>query len=224
MIPIKAALAVAMTLVAPAATAQVYRCTEGGRTVYSDKPCTDPTGSVTVPVPSRATEPPGPNLQLEANLGRVAVGMTPAQVETAWGKPRSINTRTDADGRTDQWVYRRDGGNAYVYFQQGRVSSISTNSTTTPEPDPSTPSVPRSLTRTERESIEREDKAAERRHIAEGLASGTVRGRLGEPERRGYIDGLEYWTYGPTGRDAQTRTTIWFQDGRVRRVDRAIER
>jgi len=219
-----AAIAVAVALVGHATTAdaQVYRCDEGGRTVYSDKPCADPTRSVSVPIAPRASEEPSVNLQREASLGRVAVGMTPTQVESAWGKPRSINTTTSTSGRTDQWVYRRSSGNAYVYFRGGLVSSVSTHSGG--DDPPPAPAAPAFVSQADREAAERAEAAGERRHVTEGLPAATVRGRLGEPEQRGWSGGAEWWTYGPTERDPQTRTTVWFRGGQVSKIERKVER
>ena len=219
-----AAIAIAVALVGHATTAdaQVYRCDEGGRTVYSDKPCADPTRSVSVPITPRASEEPGANLQREASLGRVAVGMTPTQVETAWGKPRSINTTTSVSGRTDQWVYRRSSGNAYVYFRGGLVSSVSTHSGG--DAPPPAPAAPAFVSQADRDAAERADAAGQRRHVTEGLPAATVRGRLGEPEQRGWSGGAEWWTYGPSARDPQTRTTVWFRGGQVSKIERKVER
>jgi len=53
--------------------------------------------------------------------------MTAVQVEQAWGAPRAVNSDLRSDGRTDQWVYRREGSDAYVYLTGGRVTSVSTH-------------------------------------------------------------------------------------------------
>ena len=61
---------------------------------------------------------------------KVRGGMTTQQVEAALGKPSAINNRVDKNGNHfTQWVYR--GGeflhDHYVYFNNGRVSSLSTS-------------------------------------------------------------------------------------------------
>lgn len=54
--------------------------------------------------------------------GGVSIGMTADQVRGSnWGKPSSINRSTGSYGVHEQWVY---GGGNYIYFQNGRVSSI----------------------------------------------------------------------------------------------------
>ena len=114
------AVAVGALLVAPSvAGAEVYRCNVDGKTVYSDKPCA--TGkSIEVAVPKSAPEDAGhARLQQEANLGRVVVGQTPAQVLAACGEPRKKNIDTRVDGRTEQWVYDRADGTECVHFRVG---------------------------------------------------------------------------------------------------------
>ena len=50
------------------------------------------------------------------------IGMTAEEVEYgAWGKPDKINKDTYSWGTTEQWVYKK----GYVYFQNGRVTSVS---------------------------------------------------------------------------------------------------
>ncbi len=61
---------------------------------------------------------------------KVRGGMTTQQVEAALGKPSAINNSVDKNGNHfTQWVYR--GGqflhDHYVYFSNGRVSSLSTS-------------------------------------------------------------------------------------------------
>lgn len=104
--------------ISSSAIADVYRCTEAGKTVYSDRPCQGGTAA-TVAVPSRNADPPAVNPQSEANMGRLVVGQTPLQVEMAWGRPKAKNVDTGSSGRTEQWVYERPDGTTYVYFRSG---------------------------------------------------------------------------------------------------------
>lgn len=50
-------LILALLLAVPAAHAQMYRCTEGGKTRYSDKPITDCKSATTVTAPSPSSTP-----------------------------------------------------------------------------------------------------------------------------------------------------------------------
>ena len=51
-----------------------------------------------------------------------SIGMTAEQVENStWGSPKKKNKDTYSWGTTEQWVYSK----GYIYFRNGRVSSIS---------------------------------------------------------------------------------------------------
>lgn len=51
----------------------------------------------------------------------VSIGMSQDDVvASSWGKPRTINRTTTANGTREQWVY--DGG--YLYFQDGVLRTI----------------------------------------------------------------------------------------------------
>lgn len=220
-----AVLLAIIALLAFPAVAQVHRCNIGGKTVYSDKPCDDAGKMVSIPVPSRAANPADPDadpytLQREAGLGRVAIGMTAAQVEQAWGAPRAVNSDLRADGRTDQWVYRRDGGDAYVYLKGGRVTSVSTHTNATaPPPAISMPAM--APTQDQVDAQVRADKAAERKYVRPGWSKGRVLAGLGPPDRKQFVGG-EAWIYLPTPNDRQTATTIMFEYDRVFDVRRDV--
>jgi hypothetical protein len=55
--------------------------------------------------------------------GNISIGMTTAQVKAAWGNPYRVNTTTTANGVSEQWVMR-ESGSSYVYFEDGRVTTI----------------------------------------------------------------------------------------------------
>jgi len=54
---------------------------------------------------------------------QVTVGMTAAQVERSWGKPKRINTTIVRRHTTEQWVYE----GSYVHLDNGVVTEISTH-------------------------------------------------------------------------------------------------
>lgn len=56
--------------------------------------------------------------------GRVSVGMTKEQALAGWGRPRDVNTTTDAYGSNEQWVYGEYGGGGYLYFDGELLTSI----------------------------------------------------------------------------------------------------
>jgi hypothetical protein len=212
----------AAALPAPA-SAEIYRCTVEGKTVYSDSPCGNAPVIVDVAPSPPPAQPSSPDLQYEAGMGRVTVGQTPAQVEQAWGRPSAINTDVRANGLREQWVYRRDGANVYVYLEKGRVTSISTRNRAAAQAQQPM----RQPTKAERDAQERAAKAAERKHVTVGmrLNQADVRARLGEPDRKQHGGGMELWTYLPADLDYQTRTTIKFRrDGTVFDVERVIQR
>lgn len=55
---------------------------------------------------------------------KVLVGMNESQVVRAWGQPSVVNASVSASGKTEQWVYRNDGGGNYLYLDNGRLRSI----------------------------------------------------------------------------------------------------
>ena len=52
--------------------------------------------------------------------GKIKIGMSKAMCKASWGEPSNINTSTGSWGTHEQWVY----GNSYVYFENGRITSI----------------------------------------------------------------------------------------------------
>lgn len=52
----------------------------------------------------------------------VTLGMSAEEVRaSSWGRPKSVNTTTGAYGTHEQWVY---GGQNYLYFENGRLTTI----------------------------------------------------------------------------------------------------
>src|SRR5271169_763066 len=94
-----------LCLVPSLVSADVYRCTENGKSVYSDKPCVGDMVKNPIPTTPLSTVGAVPiDLQIEADAGRIAVGMTVKQVEQAWGKPAETSTDKDAQGKTQRWT------------------------------------------------------------------------------------------------------------------------
>lgn len=126
-----AAAALAALAAGELAGAEVFRCHQDGKITYSDTPCgaaaTRQTGveeprPVTVPGPAAVS---ARNLQAESGMGRVAVGMSRAQIEQAWGKPTEVAMLTDAKGTSEQWIYLRDGVQTTLAFEAEKVARIS---------------------------------------------------------------------------------------------------
>lgn len=112
------------------ANAGVYQCKVGGYLVYQDKPCA---GSTEQTKQIREKQNAYKNAQekrerekAEWNAkGEPKVGMTATQAEkTTWGFPDKINKSTSASGVSEQWVYRRGNSSKYLYFQNGKLTTI----------------------------------------------------------------------------------------------------
>ena len=209
---------------APFASAEIYRCTDGGKTVYSDRPCQGGT-EATVAVPPPSTLTPGPSdPQREASLGRIVIGQTPLQVETAWGRPASKSIDTTNSGRSEQWIYQRANGTAYVYFRSGVVSSYYESNDRANVPGTVSAITPLP-TQAEIDAQVRADKAGERRFLGDGIHQSVVLNRIGEPDSKSFSGIVECWIYTPTRLDAQTTTQICFGlDGTVINIERRVAR
>lgn len=55
---------------------------------------------------------------------RVYIGMPEAAARCSWGEPDRINTATTSYGTGQQWVYRNQRVNGYLYIVEGRVTGI----------------------------------------------------------------------------------------------------
>lgn len=53
--------------------------------------------------------------------GQVHVGMSKCGAIAGWGRPRDVNSTTNARGTREQWVY---GGGNYLYFEGNLLTSI----------------------------------------------------------------------------------------------------
>ena len=215
--------ALSAVLLATAADAEVYRCSEAGKSVYSDRPCQSGP-SATIPVPSGSAQPDAINLQNEANMGRLAVGQTPVQVEMAWGRPKTKNVDSGSAGRAEQWVYERTDGAAYVYFRKGLLSSYSERLEGLKATNGALPAATE-LSQIEIDNKERADKASERRFIRERTAAGDVRKRIGEPDAKVFRGTQECWYYAATRLDPQTNTRICYDlNSTVFDIERVVVR
>ena len=217
------ALVAAISSIAPS-EAEVFRCSEGGKTVYSDQPCGKSAKTIDVDDSLPPQQALAARLQAAASLGRIVIGQSPAQVEQAWGTPRTRNVDVGSSGRTEQWVYERTSGTSYVYFLGGVVSSFNTRFESGNGSRPGPP-VARASTKSELDAQERIEKAGDRKFIREGNSRATVRSRIGEPNAKHWQGDMEYWTYEPAPKDYQTLTVIRFSlYGGVFAVDRTIKR
>jgi hypothetical protein len=233
----RAGLLACLGLIPALASAEVYRCTDSGKTVYSDKPCGGDMTRVAPPTaPAPPSKPPPINLQHEAGMGRIAVGMTPLQVEEAWGKPAETGSSEDAKGTLQRWTYIRDGEATDVFIRNGAVAKISDphvikrkSAAHEEEPAQTTASDIEAELR-QNEEQERLQKANERPFIRQGMTQADVQLRIGPPAAVKVVStdlGTgTYWIYPATSTgDAQTRTVVRFDHygGHVISVSRVIE-
>jgi outer membrane protein assembly factor BamE (lipoprotein component of BamABCDE complex) len=210
------------------ASAEVYRCTVDGRVIYTDQPCGNQGTKISIDSAPTPTIGESINLQNEANLGHIAIGMTPTQVRQAWGSPAEITTERDNAGATEYWTYNRAGETTRISFQNGAVSKIAqtqklVSSTAAAEPASA-------LTVSQMEDQERFEKAGERRFMRPGMTQADVRGKLGPPSSRvvrpASFGMADCWSYDPTPRDAQTLTILCFSviDTLLVTIERTIQR
>ncbi len=211
------------------ATAEIYRCVVDGRVVYSDRPCGGQPAKVQLESAPAAPPTEAQTLQREVSLGRVSVGMTPAQVRQAWGQPVEISSEDTGAGPNERWSYDRSGESTTLHFEGGRVAKIAKVRSLAPRAPAAAP-VTEQLTISEMEDSERAQKANERRFVQPGMTQEQVRGKIGPPSDRKVVTtrfGLaDCWTYPPTGRDQQTLTTLCFSttDTRLLTIDRDVQR
>lgn len=131
-------------LVAAPAVSQVYKCTAGGKIVYSDQPCQNAAGS-TLDIKARYESPleqedrgrreaffaANPDIDERTKeavkAGRLFVGMSAEAATASWGTFRKVNRSHYADGEHIQWVYHHlaaPGAQKYVYVRNGVVTAI----------------------------------------------------------------------------------------------------
>jgi hypothetical protein len=55
---------------------------------------------------------------------QIAIGMTFANVEAAWGRPAKVDRSVTSSGVTEYWFFNKNTNNTMVVFENGRVSSF----------------------------------------------------------------------------------------------------
>lgn len=107
-------------------TADVYKCKEGGKEVYSDVPCLSGAEKIKITPASGNTAEDRSWANNAILKGEVAIGMTENEVVRSWGKPDRVNRTISRRGSNEQWVYDRGGHKSqYIYLDNGIVSSLS---------------------------------------------------------------------------------------------------
>jgi len=144
----RAALLAAALMLCASAQAQVYKCKEGDKFVFSDVPCADGTKVSTKPAAGsgdemerykasidlqrmksqlRQTDVERSNARRRATAvdeRKVMTGMTADEVTASWGAPSRINRGLYAGKVQEQWIYdRKNGYMQYVYLENGIVTT-----------------------------------------------------------------------------------------------------
>lgn len=120
----RSAILLALALAAGNAAAQ-FKCTAADGTVsFQQQPCAAQAKAQRLDLPAPAPDDGRAAFRAAAARGDVLVGMTRAEVDQAMrGAPDKIN-RTVVRGRQhDQLVYRLRTGPAYLYLEEGLLTS-----------------------------------------------------------------------------------------------------
>lgn len=132
-----------LLVVSTPALAGTYKCENAsGRLVYQQLPCSDTQEAQELVLFADTPSGPGGGLRPgEIALynkykqrdrfsrliqrGKIAVGMSYADVQRSWGQPTKINETISEYGTREQWVYRAEGFETqYVYLKDGKVTAI----------------------------------------------------------------------------------------------------
>ncbi|MEQ1411429.1 DUF4124 domain-containing protein [Acinetobacter indicus] len=112
------------------ASANVYKCTVNGNTVYQGKPCAGKELNSQV----RESQAKIKGQQAAAEKAKAEwdakkeprIGMSKSEAEkTTWGYPDKVNTTTTATNEFEQWIYRGYRSTRYLHFTNGKLTSIS---------------------------------------------------------------------------------------------------
>lgn len=123
------------------ATAEVFKCTVDGKTVYADSPCgnqaktikiadvpTPPTTSQSAAVATQKLDDAKVNLRLAIRSAIASseplVGMTREELDMAMGRADRVNRSDYGRGPEDQIIFYRTNRTHYVYTKAGIVTTI----------------------------------------------------------------------------------------------------
>lgn len=122
MVRILMAASIAVALCSPA-SAEVYRCDDGGSVSYQEAPCAQ--GGEKVDVRSRAPEKEDvPDCHTRDLSFLVDAKAEKSEVLDICGQPKARNRTVTANGSREQWVYRIGRASGYIYFTNGVVDAV----------------------------------------------------------------------------------------------------
>jgi hypothetical protein len=132
-------IALMLSAIPTISIADVYKCVDKGKVIYTDAPCPNPVKTI------RSDAPPTPQFGYRADQARakayikknpdinpvhraaieanvVVPGMTVEQVKASIGEPTRTNLSQGANSSRWQWVYIKNGKSSYVYIEEGIVT------------------------------------------------------------------------------------------------------
>lgn len=120
----KTALTLALVLAAGPALAQ-YKCTAAdGSVAFQQQPCVAQAKAERLVLPPPPPDDGRAAFRAAAARGAVRVGMTRAEVDLAMGGPPEKINRSQVRGRAqDQLIYQLRTGPAYLYLEDGVLTS-----------------------------------------------------------------------------------------------------
>jgi hypothetical protein len=134
---VKALLASLLVAALPVQAGGVFKCSENGKTVYTDVPCVQESAQqgAARPRSSAATSvdvaKPHPQVPSHANAsaqeehgvarGAIGIGMTAEKVLKSWGLPMKVTRIVKAGHVQEHWLY---GDGRHVNVDDGRVSAV----------------------------------------------------------------------------------------------------
>ena len=133
----------ALVFASPLATAEIFKCTRDGATVYQNFTCDvesigskatatappEQTATLAVSAPERIQRPPRkvkpPEEKLAGPPTEPRVGMTKNQVKAStWGEPVDIVKEEVVEGWTQAWYYDLQKKRSVLFDVRGVVSSV----------------------------------------------------------------------------------------------------
>lgn len=116
------------SLALPALSFAAFKCESAdGKVMFTDQPCPSnhTSETITVKKEKKSTYTPLPrNCDNYDVADKINIGMTEAAAHDACGYPDDINRTQNAYGTQEQWVYGTFPHSAYVYIENGVVTSI----------------------------------------------------------------------------------------------------
>ncbi|MFB2717407.1 DUF4124 domain-containing protein [Marinobacter shengliensis] len=116
------------TLTLPLAGHAAYKCQSAdGAVTFTDRPCPTDHVSESIELKSNTKKPSAPAKPFcwRGDVAKkIKIGMTAAQAHEACGYPDDVNRTKTAYGVHEQWIYGRFPSVAYVYVEDGTVTSI----------------------------------------------------------------------------------------------------